>query len=1630
MRSIIIILFLSFIAPINTVTSQDQEATSASDIQTFFLSSNELGQIENSANLFTGEVNLPISLINIPGRGGLSAGVGLIYNSNVEEIVNTWNVEAPTGILGLGWSIDIPKIVVDNKMTGTREDDEYYLVEGGMSNRLYCVNINGGIREYEPELYSKWSINFDSSNERWTIVKEDGMTYVYGDDDINSGSAIEYVVHWDNWIGSSSNFSSTKTKRQGLVWNLAKIQNRWGDAVIFEYKKVERPIKNSTSVKHTEASYLKKISDPLGRTINFIDMAKETREYQDPHTEVSETDNVDGTGNTTGDAYQERYEKRYLGEIEVRDTDNSLLYSFDFVYNVPNDGNMTKRLLTSIVQKNKDGATFPSIDFSYKTSGNKKGALEKVTYPKGGEVVYHYNETGIELAYSDRDFTVIAPSGYAEPQVWIGNDYIVVAWRNSISHETTGKTVKLSVFTWDGKWNELFRQTIGPVELYPHTMGSSLYKNFQVGLGDDYFAVLTHDSDGTGDLFLTHKDPGSTNGWNMKNINNIRVGIDYEDDSSIGDPILLTGDDFVAIEKSYDNASYNNGVIYTYNWDGEDWREEIIKSIPTGQYYGTGTNNYILYHDEDGISGGYQDYIYFFYQNEIGEWIEKPVSSSYYFWSSDHSYWHPSNSFAVVMAHNNNEFIYMWDENYNFTNKFDVLGAYSDRSHFRILNNSMVALAPTNPSKAKVTRYDGVSWLTTSELVSHSNSPAGNYFSFSEDIIFWPDYNQDLQSKRFNANSGSWVNSLYVNGYSNLLYAGQNHIYYDQGIYTRNSDETWNSTPEYTLSHDPGFPYFRSNGQNLIAYTNSNDTYVVWIKNGEVSQDDNVEVLSGKSNEYFSSKVKTPNLIGGNSIVTYPGSFSYMEDATQITLHRFITDGVTGKITEYPVEGIEINSGSDNKYISIAYEANYGVYNELAKGAMYNKATVTHKNNSTSQGPYGSTEYYFINGLSSTESAVAFPTGGNASTYYRLLKGQPYLQRAIQGTSTVVSEEKTSWEVTMRDIVNSSSHQIGRAYFVRPDKTEVTVNNITDTQYFTYDSYGNLSYKTSTNSEGKTVKEDYFYLHEIAHSDYNFAEIDNLYSAVVQTKQIVNGVTLGGIVTDWSTLTGGAVNYPKETFVWDGTGTFSDYVFGGTNTNWRIVSTVTEVDSYGNVIETYNYLNESYNAIIMGYDHSLVVGEVSNSTYVLPIVDVFEDKNLANWTKYGDGDGDTNFSIDGEQLKLINYASASSGECDRIYRSLEAEITDEVVLEFDVTIANSDNWDLTIGLGGSSWTTGNGGTENAVWTSINNEVWKYYASGWYTIKSGLTLGETYHFKIVAKPAIDKADFYVDGVKCLTNGNFRYTSSGIQKVAFGNYGYGTVTTTWYIDNVRLYPQKASIVSYDYIPYIGKTSETNINNNKLTYSYDLFNRLETVRDGAGNILEHTNYSLRGNDAAAYLDASPTIVSAPSSSGTRNVTISSNVDWVAGISSGDEDWLSVSTDIGSGNGSTTISYTENTSTSMRSGTVTLMGEGLTEPITIDQASATSTLSVSPSSLAFEYGQMNRSFNVTSNTSWTVTITYFDSSGWLSLSSSSGTGNATISVSCSAPYSGQIWSAQIKVEETGGGAYDVVNATFDDNW
>src|SRR5690606_20879570 len=109
-------------------------------------------------------------------------------------------------------------------------------------------------------------------------------------------------------------------------------------------------------------------------------------------------------------------------------------------------------------------------------------------------ISYSYTET--EIPRSNRKFTALAPSGYAEPQLYFGADYVVVAWRElgtGGTHETTGKDVKLYVYQWVGEWKEQFLETIENVKLN-HEGNHKYYVDFKVVTEDRFFAVLSRAS--------------------------------------------------------------------------------------------------------------------------------------------------------------------------------------------------------------------------------------------------------------------------------------------------------------------------------------------------------------------------------------------------------------------------------------------------------------------------------------------------------------------------------------------------------------------------------------------------------------------------------------------------------------------------------------------------------------------------------------------------------------------------------------------------------------------------------------------------------------------------------------------------------------------------------------------------------------------------------------------------------------------------------------------------------------------------------------------------------------------------------------------------------------------------------
>src|SRR5262245_25893649 len=114
----------------------------------------------------------------------------------------------------------------------------------------------------------------------------------------------------------------------------------------------------------------------------------------------------------------------------------------------------------------------------------------------------------------------------------------------------------------------------------------------------------------------------------------------------------------------------------------------------------------------------------------------------------------------------------------------------------------------------------------------------------------------------------------------------------------------------------------------------------------------------------------------------------------------------------------------------------------------------------------------------------------------------------------------------------------------------------------------------------------------------------------------------------------------------------------------------------------------------------------------------------------------------------------------------------------------------------------------------------------------------------------------------------------------------------------------------------------------------------------------------------------LSLASAAATSTVSVTANVAWTL---TDDQPWLSANPTGGTGNGGCTVSATANTSTTMRTGTVTVTGGGITRTVTVNQAgTAASNFTVSaPGTASVTRGASTTATVSISRTSFTNAVT-----------------------------------------------------------
>ena len=152
--------------------------------------------------------------------------------------------------------------------------------------------------------------------------------------------------------------------------------------------------------------------------------------------------------------------------------------------------------------------------------------------------------------------------------------------------------------------------------------------------------------------------------------------------------------------------------------------------------------------------------------------------------------------------------------------------------------------------------------------------------------------------------------------------------------------------------------------------------------------------------------------------------------------------------------------------------------------------------------------------------------------------------------------------------------------------------------------------------------------------------------------------------------------------------------------------------------------------------------------------------------------------------------------------------------------------------------------------------------------------------------------------------------------------------------------------------------------------------------------------------------------------DLTIDANCSWTITV---DADWLSVSPMSGSNKQTVTVTVGKNPTSSPRTALLTVSGGSLVRRVAVTQAKASSTpedpdtpteysLSANKSSLDFENTGGSQSFNITSNTKWTITAP-----SWCTVSPSTGSNNASITVTTTENPNTEQRSGQIAINGDG---------------
>ncbi|MBN3236812.1 RHS repeat-associated core domain-containing protein [Pectobacterium versatile] len=1059
---------------------------------------------------------LPFDRIEVDERGNASQGdnVYQIYiNNSATELVRTtseWkratlsnssinalnqgkvDVTIQSQFIDAGLAID------SNASAKTIEQNRQWKITDIKNQRIFIVenkdsqlSVYSGGAAFECFQYDFSKIIYYSEFERWEIVKDDGTSYFYGGMTPNQ-NAIQWKVRWGNWSGQSalthSQDNTLLQSRYPSAWNLAQVENLWGDTISFRYDVVEQRV-GEKGLYFTKACYLTTITDMFNRTVNLnykekqydINNSAAPREYLSPH------DNTPYTQVPKNDPgpYQDRYETRYLDNIVVNNAQGTLLYSVQLSYDSTSNfshyeknnalyGDTVKRTLTSIQRRYANHCALPALQLSYwPPNAVNAGALSSAITPDGAEITYRYKQQTLPLCDRQRQISNPWPRA-AKPRIWFGADYVVSVWLN----ESTDQ-IHVTLYTWLGRW----QQWIPKQQIIKAAFDIN---SVNVITGTD-FACLTYSSPQNGKswVHVYHKDNRKWGEW----LEAAPIGAETAHlQLAAGDNFLITCDG-------------SHRILMRYTWDAfskvwitENRSGDLPVGKPNNKPFITAANKHYAVLDYDSQSSdGRRNPLTLYYQDSDNHW-QTGASTTLAFtiggYRPESSFGFTSSASFIALTYITQEaslsvdYIVKaveWDENFNAITSHDFPCKLPKSNPSKVItipflarfvNNSMIASGPY------LLRYNGKAWLFNKSLYFRDTCTDQdiNWYAYGGDyaiavsnresavqakllaydpttqITRWDNTPTDLYSK--DGPTSSRKIHFFPTAGADIATMGNR-------IYHRGSWCNWqDAVGQYQeVPYEIDSTTMINQGPRFISYLNlagsaAKNTSVWPFKNQILANEDVIAqryFTQIDANGSLKANVNGQYPAGLSTFVTYQPLDKNFDSAETLTLNRYLDNTLQGSLVDYCVDSVSINDGYTTSTTKYVFDLNSATCDPTGTVFKYYKSTCYPGTETTSTPRFGYTENHYFNGLTAQNTASSQKVRAADSDASGLLDGQLIEQKTFDSRGNVLIHEQKRIEVFTTQVQDGVPHELFGGYLRCISNTTINDGLLATTNYV-YDS--------------------------------------------------------------------------------------------------------------------------------------------------------------------------------------------------------------------------------------------------------------------------------------------------------------------------------------------------------------------------------------------------------------------------------------------------------------------------------------------------------------------------------------------------------------------------------------------------